>query len=102
VIPETAAQQPTSFSKISIGVASVAAASVASLFRQRGVPSWDSVWAEDGKHFLADAINRPFLLVRGWFSVNALFRRESRRPRVLVLIPAPVAEERGVYRAPSG
>jgi len=33
---------------------------VLELGRQSGVPSWHSLWAEDGTVFLSDALNKPF------------------------------------------
>lgn len=40
-------------------VSFVAIAIPVQLLRQRGVPSWDSVWAEDGAVFLTDAVALP-------------------------------------------
>jgi hypothetical protein len=41
-------------------VAAVAVAWVLVLLRQAGIPALDTIWAEDGAVFLADAVNRPF------------------------------------------
>lgn len=39
----------------------VVAATFLQLMRERGVPVWDSIWAEDGRNFLGEALHRPFL-----------------------------------------
>ncbi len=39
----------------------VVAATFLQLMRERGVPVWDSIWAEDGRNFLGEALDRPFL-----------------------------------------
>ena len=38
-----------------IGTVLVLLAAVLPLFRQRGAPSWDTLWAEDGTVFFSDA-----------------------------------------------
>lgn len=42
--------------RIAIPIVAVAAATLLHLVRQRGVPVWNSLWAEDGRVFLSDAI----------------------------------------------
>lgn len=46
---------------IGLGVIAVAVAAVVSLARQPGIGALDTVWAEDGEIFLADAVNKSFL-----------------------------------------
>lgn len=42
-------------------LAGIIAATLIVLLRQPGVPALDTIWAEDGSVFLADAVNRSFL-----------------------------------------
>ena len=42
--------------RIAVPVVAVTAATLLHLVRQRGVPVWNSLWAEDGRVFLSDAL----------------------------------------------
>lgn len=48
-----------SFGNVLLGGAAVVVGTVGSLARQPGVGALDTVWAEDGQVFLADAVNEP-------------------------------------------
>ena len=47
--------------RLALGVMALASVTAVQLGRQSGVPAWHSVWAEDGRIFLADALNEPLL-----------------------------------------
>ena len=47
--------------KVGLAVVAVAVGTVVSLLRQPGYLATDTIWAEDGRIFLADAVNLPFL-----------------------------------------
>jgi drug/metabolite transporter superfamily protein YnfA len=66
-----------------IGVALLALAVVAPLLRQRGTPSWQTVWAEDGSIYTHQAI------IGGFDSLFRGYNGYLQLPARLIAIPTP-------------
>ncbi|HEY8473935.1 MAG TPA: hypothetical protein VIL37_15050 [Natronosporangium sp.] len=55
---ESTPERPIGPHQVLLAIAAVAVGAAVSLFRQPGIGPFDTVWAEDGQIFLADAVNR--------------------------------------------
>lgn len=74
--------------RVALGIGAVGAAILLPLLRQRGVHSWDTVWAEDGWVFVQQAENHgASALLRGYAGYLQLPPRLMGGPTPLVPVP---------------
>lgn len=88
--PETDRRTASRLTTVSLAVLWVLVAAVLQLARQSGVPSYDTMWAEDGAVFLTDALRGP--LVETIFKPHGSYLQVIPRLAAALVSPVPVAQ----------